>query len=52
MQNQDEIEQLLEQVLFKMQPHLDADELSIIRWACGKSNQSKENHETFDFNDI
>ena len=49
----DEIEQRLDAVLWKIEQILEPDEISLIRWACGKSSYtSKDNHETFDFNAI
>jgi hypothetical protein len=42
----DEIEQQLDAVLFKIETLLEPDEIALIRWACGKSayTTSKENH--------
>jgi len=40
----DEIEQQLEAALSKIEFLLEPDEISVIRWACGKSNYTtKEN---------
>ena len=42
----EEMEQQLEEVLFKIETLLEPDEIALIRWACGKSayTTSKENH--------
>ena len=48
-QLQDEIEQRLEEVLFKIEQLLEPDEISLIRWACGKSTYTSQgNHNVFD----
>lgn len=39
-----EIEERLEDVLYKVQHLLTQDEMSLLCWACGKSNLIKENH--------
>lgn len=41
-----EIEQQLDEVLFKIETLLEPDEIALIRWACGKSayTTSKDNH--------
>ena len=39
-QFQDELEQRLEAVLWKIEQLLEPDEISLIRWACGKSSYS------------
>ena len=53
-QLQDEIEQKLDAVLFKIETLLDPDEISLIRWACGKTtystSQGKQN--VFDHSEI
>jgi hypothetical protein len=39
-----EIEERLEEVLHKVKHLLTDDEISLLYWACGKSNLIKENH--------
>lgn len=50
MNPNEEIEQRLDEVLWKLEQILEPDEISLIRWACGKSTyqskQSKDNHAT------
>lgn len=53
-QLQDEIEQRLESVLWKIEKLLEPDEISLIRWACGKSSYSTSqgNQNVFDHAEI
>lgn len=37
MNPNEEIEQRLDEVLWKLEQMLEPDEISLIRWACGKS---------------
>jgi len=49
----DEIEERLDAVLFKIEQLLEPDEISLIRWACGKSSYStKDQHVNFDHTTI
>ena len=49
-----EIDARLDEVLWKLEQLLDPDELSLIRWACGKSydTTSKESKNVFDHGNI
>jgi hypothetical protein len=40
----DEIEERLEQVLWKIEKLLEPDEISLIRWACGKTSYSTKDN--------
>lgn len=53
-QFQDEIEQRLEAVLWKIEQLLEPEEISLIRWACGKSTYttSKGDQNVFDHSEI
>jgi len=45
----DEVEERLDAVLFKIEQLLEPDEISLIRWACGKSSYTiKGQHVNFD----
>lgn len=49
----DEIEQQLDAVLWKVEKLLEPDEISLIRWACGKSSYTtKEKNVNFDHSTI
>lgn len=39
-----ELEERLDQILLKIEPLLNTEELSLIRWACGKSTSQRTNH--------
>jgi len=48
-----EIEERLDEVLWKIEQTLEPDEISLIRWACGKSSYStKDQHVNFDHTTI
>ena len=49
-----EIDERLDQVLAKLEQLLEPDELSLIRWACGKSYDTtlKESKNVFDHGNI
>jgi len=47
----DEIEQRLEEVLWKIEKLLEPDEISLIRWACGKTSYSTKDNKNVNFND-
>ena len=47
----DEIEERLEMVLWKIEKLLEPDEISLIRWACGKSSYSTKDNKNVNFND-
>lgn len=52
-QLQDEIEQRLDAALFKVETLLEPEEISIIRWACGKSSYTSQgNQNVFDHDQI
>jgi hypothetical protein len=40
----DEVEQRLEAVLWKIEQLLEPEEISLIRWACGKSSYTTKEH--------
>ena len=45
----DEVEERLELILWKIETLLEPDEISLIRWACGKSSyKTKGQHVNFD----
>lgn len=46
MNPNEEVEQRLDEILWKLEQILEPDEISLIRWACGKSvYQPKEGNE-------
>jgi hypothetical protein len=47
----DEIEERLEMVLWKIEQMLEPDEISLIRWACGKSSYTTKGNNHANFND-
>jgi hypothetical protein len=47
----DEIEERLDAVLWKIEQLLEPDEISLIRWACGKSSYSNKENQNVNFND-
>lgn len=47
----DEIEERLELVLWKIETMLEPDEISLIRWACGKSSYTTKDSKNATFND-
>jgi len=47
----DEVEERLEQVLWKIEKLLEPDEISLIRWACGKTSYSTKDNKNVNFND-
>ena len=47
----DEIEERLDAVLWKIETLLEPDEISLIRWACGKSSYSTKDNKNVNFND-
>jgi len=47
----DEVEQRLEEVLWKIEKLLEPDEISLIRWACGKTSYSTKDNKNVNFND-
>jgi len=47
----DEVEERLEQVLWKIEKLLEPDEISLIRWACGKTSYSTKGNDNANFND-
>ena len=53
-QFQAEIEQKLDAVLWKIEQTLEPEEISLIRWACGKSTYttSQRNQNVFDHSEI
>lgn len=53
-QLQQEIEQRLDAALWKIEQLLEPDEISIIRWACGKSTYTtlQGNQNVFDHSEI
>ena len=42
MNPNEEIEQRLDEILWKLEQILEPDEISLIRWACGKSKYSTQ----------
>ena len=49
----DEIEERLDAVLWKIENLLEPDEISLIRWACGKSSYTtKDQNVNFDHSAI
>jgi hypothetical protein len=47
----DEIEERLDAALFKIEQLLEPDEISLIRWACGKSSYTTKGKQNANFND-
>lgn len=47
----DEIEERLDAVLWKIEKLLEPDEISLIRWACGKSTYTTKGKQNANFND-
>ena len=45
----DEIEERLDAVLWKIEQMLEPDEISLIRWACGKSSYSNKENQNVTF---
>ena len=41
----DEVEQRLEEVLWKIEKLLEPDEISLIRWACGKTSYTNKGND-------
>ena len=47
-QFQDEIDQRLDEVLWKVEQLLEPHEIALLRWACGKSSYTSQgNHNVF-----